>query len=95
MEEHDAAIGHYADIDPVLGSACRQALVEGRTALQENPKLFAMEETTGTREYIVRRYPYSFHYLELDECSWIVAVAHHKRKPFYWKRRLSQIRGMN
>jgi plasmid stabilization system protein ParE len=36
------------------------------------------------RRLLVRRFPYSVVYLEKRGRLWIVAVAHAKRKPFYW-----------
>jgi toxin ParE1/3/4 len=39
------------------------------------------------RKFILRRFPYSVIYaVEGDEVV-ITAVAHHKRRPFYWGRR--------
>lgn len=39
------------------------------------------------RRVLVRRFPYSVVYLEKGGRLWVVAVAHAKRKPFYWIRR--------
>jgi len=42
----------------------------------------------GTRRFVLQRYPFSIVYLdEPDEVN-IVAVAHAKRKPGYWKTRI-------
>lgn len=45
----------------------------------------------GTRRFIVHRFPYSTVYVALDPLSHVVAVAHHKRRPGYWRRRLKDI----
>ena len=42
----------------------------------------------GTRRIILDRFPFSIVYLDAAEVVNIVAVAHSKRKPGYWKRRL-------
>jgi plasmid stabilization system protein ParE len=42
----------------------------------------------GTRRYVLDRFPFSILYLETSELVNIVAVAHSKRKPGYWRRRL-------
>jgi hypothetical protein len=42
---------------------------------------------TGTRRYLLKRYPYAVIYRELDDLIWVVAVAHGKRRPGYWKSR--------
>lgn len=42
----------------------------------------------GTRRFVLSRFPFSIVYLDAAEFVNIVAVAHSKRKPGYWKRRL-------
>jgi plasmid stabilization system protein ParE len=42
----------------------------------------------GTRRFVLDRYAFSIVYLDTKELVSIVAVAHCKRKPGYWKRRL-------
>ncbi|MEW5766627.1 MAG: type II toxin-antitoxin system RelE/ParE family toxin [bacterium] len=41
-----------------------------------------------TRRYLLKRFPFGVIYLTSDEKIQIVAVAHYKRKPGYWKKRL-------
>ena len=43
----------------------------------------------GTRVYQLQRFPYLLVYLRLGEALQIIAVAHGKRRPGYWKRRLT------
>jgi plasmid stabilization system protein ParE len=42
----------------------------------------------GTRRYVFPTYPYSLVYFVEDEVIRIVAVAHEKRRPGYWRKRL-------
>jgi toxin ParE1/3/4 len=42
----------------------------------------------GTRRFVFDRFPFSIVYLDTAEFINIVAVAHSKRKPGYWKQRL-------
>jgi len=42
----------------------------------------------GTRRFILYRFPFSIVYLDEPTVVSIVAVAHNKRKPGYWKDRL-------
>jgi toxin ParE1/3/4 len=42
----------------------------------------------GTRRFVFDRFPFSIVYLDTAELVSIVAVAHSKRKPGYWKRRI-------
>lgn len=42
----------------------------------------------GTRVFVLRRFPYVLVYRELLHSVQIVAVAHEKRRPNYWKGRV-------
>lgn len=42
----------------------------------------------GTRRYVLQRFPYNIIYREAQAGIEVVAVAHHKRRPRYWYRRL-------
>lgn len=44
----------------------------------------------GTRVYLLRRFPYLIIYQECADHVKIVAVAHGKRKPRYWKQRVTK-----
>ena len=67
-------------------------LLEVRNAeshIVKNPELWSVYEA-GTRRYIMQRFPFSVIYLTSEEIVQIVAVAHCKRKPGYWKDRLKE-----
>lgn len=40
------------------------------------------------RRLAVKRFPYHVVYLEPTDVLWILAIAHDRRKPGYWKQRL-------
>ena len=42
----------------------------------------------GCRRYTLNRYPYNVIYYQTDERIFIVAIAHMKRHPTYWRSRL-------
>ena len=42
----------------------------------------------GTRRYVMSRFPFVIHYIDMPNKLWIVAFAHAKRKPGYWAKRL-------
>jgi toxin ParE1/3/4 len=42
----------------------------------------------GTRRFVLQRFPFSVIYLDDPDAIVIIAVAHAKRKPGYWKGRL-------
>ncbi len=42
----------------------------------------------GTRRVVLRRFPYSVVYQVEPEGALVIAVAHHSRRPAYWRDRL-------
>ncbi|MEO1300213.1 MAG: type II toxin-antitoxin system RelE/ParE family toxin, partial [Cyanobacteria bacterium J06636_16] len=55
--------------------------------IQQNPNLGAAYKLTGLRRYILQRFPFVIFYAELEQSIWIVAIAHGKRRPDYWRKR--------
>jgi toxin ParE1/3/4 len=87
--ELTAAIDHAERERPGRGGRLRAEV--DRTILriadapdQGSPYLY------GTRRFVLQHFPYSTVYLTL-EAGYIVAVAHHRRKPGYWRKRLRSI----
>ena len=54
--------------------------------IQENPYTWPKYEAE-TKRFLLKRFPYSIIYLVTEERIQIIAVAHYKRKPGYWKKR--------
>jgi len=46
------------------------------------------KENDKSRKYLLKRFPYAIHYFETDEAIWVVAIAHQRRKPGFWRSRL-------
>lgn len=42
----------------------------------------------GTRRVVLRRFPFDLVYREVGGAVHVVAVAHHRRSPHYWRKRL-------
>jgi toxin ParE1/3/4 len=42
----------------------------------------------GARRVLVKRFPYSIVFIRHEEDLWVVAFAHHHRRPGYWRERL-------
>jgi toxin ParE1/3/4 len=73
----DAAAAFLAELDLGIGSI--------RTA----PDLYP-HYISGTRRYLMRRFPYLIVYRLVEGTIQVVAVAHSRRKPGYWKARRSR-----
>jgi toxin ParE1/3/4 len=54
--------------------------------LLEHPTLGALWRN-GRRRFVMRRFPYSLIYITVDQQIRILAVAHHSRRPGYWRDR--------
>jgi toxin ParE1/3/4 len=72
------------------GSALSQSFLtefeRSVSMLLEHPGLGAMWRR-GKRRYLMRRFPYSLIYTVSGEEIRILAVAHHSRRPGYWRGR--------
>jgi plasmid stabilization system protein ParE len=71
-------------LDPFLA-----AVREARKLIEEHPNIgSAMRGAKrGERGLMVRRFPYQLIYYVRSDDIVLVAVAHTKRRPGYWKRR--------
>ena len=56
-------------------------------AAEEAPAQWPMFQS-GTRRYVFPTFPYSLVYFVENDTLNVVAVAHDKRKPGYWRSRL-------
>src|ERR1700680_855869 len=71
----DASIGFISAISDALDS------------ISQSPHRWP-RHLYGTRRFVLHRFPFSIIYLDDSDVLSIVAVAHNKRKPGYWKQRL-------
>jgi plasmid stabilization system protein ParE len=63
------------------------ALRDALSVLRKSPRICALY-LRGTRRVILDHYPYFVVFRELPRKIQIVAVAHAKRRPGYWAKRL-------
>jgi toxin ParE1/3/4 len=91
LEEADLelskAVDHYEQIYSGLGLDFEREVKENIFKIAENPGIWSLRDD-GTRRFSTKRFPYRIVYLLHEDVIWIVAVAHHKRFPEYWKKRL-------
>jgi toxin ParE1/3/4 len=85
--ELDAAIAYYEQQQAGLGLALQSAIAHAIESIQQHPQIGPPHKTTECRYYVVQRFPYIVFYTELEEVIWVVAIAHGKRRPDYWRRR--------
>jgi len=77
---------------PGLGREFRITIDEGMEHLLKAPlaasPIFNIPAFHGARRILVKRFPYSIVFFEHGEDLWVVAFAHHRRRPGYWRERL-------
>lgn len=90
-DELDEAVRYYETRSPGLGSRLAARVSEVFKRIQSSPQLYPFHKDTNVQKCIVRRFPYTVFYLELDEHIIVIAVAHQKRRPDYWKFRQTAV----
>lgn len=85
--EYTAAIREYAGIGAPLGRQFVRAIEQVIDEICVQPRVFR-EFDPPARRHFRHRFPYAVIYLDRPEEVWIVAVAHFKQRPGYWRNRL-------
>jgi toxin ParE1/3/4 len=86
-DDLEDAVAFYENSRRGLGLEFEAEVDATMSHIRENPQIGFAAGRKGARQLPLQRFPYSIYFLELDETVWILAIAHHKRKSTYWKRR--------
>ncbi len=86
-ELHDAAAFYAATANVELGLAFVDEFERAVNIVLANPKIGVVFRGPR-RRYLLRRFPYSVIYQPTVEELRIIAVAHQRRRPGYWARRI-------
>lgn len=86
-QEVEAADDWYRTRNPEASVRFLSALYDGLENIARWPRRWPVYYQ-GTRRFLLHRFPFSIIYREEADALSILAVAHHKRKPGYWKSRL-------
>lgn len=86
VEEVDRARDWYRQRNPVAGAAFVLELDRAVTHIQEAPERWP-RFTPTTRRFVLPRFPFDVIYRAHGRHLEVVAVAHHKRRPGYWRAR--------
>jgi toxin ParE1/3/4 len=91
-EELQAQVIHYETQQAGLGLQMLQAVLDAeQRALRSPARFMVVHNANGTpvRRVLVERFPFILVFITLDTRDMrVVSVAHAKRKPRYWKRRI-------
>jgi toxin ParE1/3/4 len=85
QELNDAA-SYYNALRPGLGQAFLDEVERAVTQILAYPEAAPLVNRI-VRKKLVRRFPYSVMYSIRPEDIRILAIAHQKRRPFYWRGR--------
>jgi toxin ParE1/3/4 len=90
-EEAQQAAQWYEDRRPGLGVEFLAAVDEAVQRIANDPLAFAVLETlseeSNVRRFLLKRFPYVVIYEVLPDEIRIVAFAHARRRPHFWKKR--------
>lgn len=89
QEEFTEEASYYERQIPALGTSFISELESAVALLEAHPKLGA-ELESPFRHLPMRRFPHSLIYAIESRRIWIVAVAHQKRRPGYWRERIGR-----
>ena len=87
VEEAKAAHGYYSARSERAGIAFLAELDRAIVGISENPRRYR-SHLHGTRRYVMRRFPFLVIYQEVGDALEVVAVAHARRRPAYWRDRV-------
>jgi toxin ParE2 len=87
IAEADDAFRYYRKIDKELAADLKIEIGRCFQAIETRPLTF-QQHLLGTRRCVLRRFPYLVIFQARGTSWFVVAVAHEKREPAYWQKRL-------
>ena len=87
IAEFEAAVDRYEAERRGLGAAFAEA-VHVATARAAEAPASGLPFSAGTRRIFVLRFPYAVIYAQDGNRVLVVAIAHFRRRPGYWRRRV-------
>jgi plasmid stabilization system protein ParE len=86
-DEASAAFRWHRQRSPKAAARFVIAVAKAFEAIEQKAGSFP-QYLSGTRRSLVNKFPYLVIFYEMPDCLLVVAVAHGRRKPGYWRRRL-------
>ncbi len=93
--ELDEVTDYYAAIDPDLADAFVDCLESCKTRMTEHPLHFSRRRGAVRRVNMTPQFgEYYLPFMMWQDRVVILAVAHAKRRPYYWRKRIGESRKM-
>jgi len=86
-EEFLAAVEYYRAALPELGARFSEAVRHATDVVAAHPEAGSPRGSSEVRRLLVVGFPYDLVYWQRGEMIEIIAVAHHRRRPNYWRDR--------
>ena len=86
--DYDESLDWYASRSRQTATNFAVAVDESLDRIQRNPTTFHALDSHH-RECLLRRFPFRIVFRVVDDCVVVVALAHAKRRPGYWRNRTS------
>lgn len=83
-----AHVRHYLEIDPELGNRFYDAVEARLREATNHPGRYRLHDPPA-RRVLVTDFPYAVLYVSRADYVIIVAIMHLKRRPGYWRHRLT------
>jgi toxin ParE1/3/4 len=87
-QEYADAANYYFQINPELAGRFYDEIERLIINIRTDPKRFRLFDAS-VRRHFSDVFPYAILYVDQPDRIWIVAVMHMKRRPGYWRERLS------
>ena len=88
-EDYAAAFAWYYSRGPAIGSDFEREVDRSIRLISTNPLRWPRFDS-HRRRFLVRTFPYSIIYEPIGEDVVILAVAHGRRRPYYWRDRTTE-----
>ncbi len=88
VAEAQAAVQWYRERSALAADAFLGELDRAIERISENPEMYP-NYVQSTRRYLLQRFPFYLVYRQVVGKLEIVAIAHGRRKPGYWKKRIA------
>jgi len=85
--EYEAAFDWYMERSILAASKFAAAVNRAMDMIVEAPQRWPTS-CNGTRRFLLQKFPFAIVYRELPTVIQMVAIAHTRRKPGYWKQRI-------
>src|SRR3954469_15210009 len=93
LAELEAAAVWYDSREPGLGNALLFEVSQLLDLIRQGPAMYApapgVPWDLGVRRALLRQFPYVVAFMELPEEIRVLAIAHGKKRPGYWLRRVA------